>query len=78
MKNSPELPKQPNILIVMTDHQRADTVRSEHPAPTTNMERLARYPLRERVLPIAALLPVPCGLPHRSLPLAKRRLEQCE
>jgi len=33
--------KQPNILIVMTDHQRADTVLPEHPALTPNLDRLA-------------------------------------
>lgn len=33
---------QPNILIVMTDHQRADTVLPEHPAITPNLDRLAR------------------------------------
>ena len=32
---------QPNILIVMTDHQRADTVLPEHPAITPNVARLA-------------------------------------
>ncbi len=32
---------QPNILIVMTDHQRADTVLPEHPAITPNVVRLA-------------------------------------
>jgi len=32
---------QPNLLIVMTDHQRADTVRPEHPAVTPNVARLA-------------------------------------
>ena len=31
--------RQPNILIVMTDHQRADTVLPEHPAVTPNMDR---------------------------------------
>lgn len=31
----------PNILIVMTDHQRADTVLPEHPARTPNLDRLA-------------------------------------
>ena len=32
---------QPNILIFMTDHQRADTVLPEHPAITPNLTRLA-------------------------------------
>jgi len=32
---------QPNILIVMTDHQRADTVLPEHPAITPNLNRFA-------------------------------------
>jgi len=31
----------PNILIVMTDHQRGDTALSEHPAVTPNLTRLA-------------------------------------
>ena len=31
----------PNILIVMTDHQRADTVLSEHPAVTPNLDKFA-------------------------------------
>ena len=33
---------QPNILIFMTDHQRADTVLPEHPALTPNLARFAR------------------------------------
>ncbi len=32
----------PNILIVMTDHQRADTALSEHPAITPNLDKLAQ------------------------------------
>ena len=31
----------PNVLIFMTDHQRADTVLPEHPAVTPNLDRLA-------------------------------------
>ena len=31
----------PNILIFMTDHQRGDTVRPEHPCKTPNIDRLA-------------------------------------
>ena len=34
--------KPPNILIVMTDHQRGDTVLPEHPAITPNLDRFAR------------------------------------
>ncbi|MCF7853860.1 MAG: sulfatase-like hydrolase/transferase [Candidatus Pacebacteria bacterium] len=34
--------RKPNILIVMTDHQRADTVLPEHPAVTPNVEQLGR------------------------------------
>jgi len=34
--------KRPNILIFMTDHQRADTVLSEHPALTPHLDRLAQ------------------------------------
>lgn len=33
---------QPNILIFMTDHQRADTVLPEHPAITPNLDRLTQ------------------------------------
>ena len=33
--------RRPNILICMTDHQRADTVLAEHPAVTPNLARLA-------------------------------------
>ncbi len=40
-KGRQEMPK-PNILIVMTDHQRADTVLPEHPAITPNVDALAR------------------------------------
>ncbi len=35
----------PNILICMTDHQRADTVLPEHPAITPNLDKLARQGL---------------------------------
>jgi len=34
------MPQRPNILIVMTDHQRADTVLPTHPAITPNVVRL--------------------------------------
>ena len=34
--------KQPHILIVITDHQRADTVCPEHPAPMPHAVKLAR------------------------------------
>ncbi|HUU42234.1 MAG TPA: sulfatase-like hydrolase/transferase [Planctomycetota bacterium] len=33
---------QPNILIVMTDHQRGDTVLAEHPTVTPNLDAFAR------------------------------------
>ncbi|TFG73127.1 MAG: DUF4976 domain-containing protein [Anaerolineales bacterium] len=33
---------QPNILIFMTDHQRADTARIDHPSVTPNLDRLAQ------------------------------------
>jgi len=36
------MPDKPNILIVMTDHQRGDTVLPEHPAITPNVSKLAR------------------------------------
>jgi len=32
----------PNVLIVMTDHQRGDTARPDHPARTPNLDRFAR------------------------------------
>jgi arylsulfatase A-like enzyme len=35
------MPARPNILIVMTDHQRGDTARPEHPAITPHLDRLA-------------------------------------
>jgi arylsulfatase A-like enzyme len=34
--------RKPNILIFMTDHQRADTVLPEHPAVTPNLDRFAQ------------------------------------
>jgi arylsulfatase A-like enzyme len=34
--------RQPNLLIFMTDHQRADTVLPDHPAVTPNLDRFAR------------------------------------
>ncbi len=34
--------RKPNILIFMTDHQRADTVLAEHPAITPNLDRFAQ------------------------------------
>ncbi len=37
--------QKPNILVFMTDHQRADTVLSEHPAQTPNLTRLAEQGL---------------------------------
>ena len=33
----------PNILVVMTDHQRADTVLPEHPAVTQNDNAINGY-----------------------------------
>jgi arylsulfatase A-like enzyme len=36
------MPDRPNILIVMTDHQRGDTVLPEHPTIAPNVEALAR------------------------------------
>ncbi len=33
--------RRPNILVVMTDHQRADTAMPEHPSITPNLDRLA-------------------------------------
>lgn len=32
--------QRPNILIVMTDHQRANTVLPEHPAITPNLDNI--------------------------------------
>ncbi len=37
---------QPNLLIVMTDHQRADTALPDHPSITPNLDRLAREGVR--------------------------------
>jgi choline-sulfatase len=53
---------QPNILIVMTDHQRADTVLSEHPALTPNLDRLAA----ESVTFTNAFCPSPHCCPSRA------------
>jgi len=36
------MPTRPNILIVMTDHQRADTALPEHPAVTPHLTELGR------------------------------------
>jgi len=52
----------PNILIVMTDHQRGDTVLPEHPAITPNVERLAR----EGVTFSEAYCPSPHCCPSRA------------
>jgi arylsulfatase A-like enzyme len=52
----------PNLLIVMTDHQRADTVLAEHPARTPNAERLAR----EGVTFAQAYCPSPHCCPARA------------
>ena len=54
--------KRPNILIVMTDHQRADTVLPEHPAVTPNVDRLGR----EGVVFTDALCPTPHCCPTRA------------
>ncbi|RMD73975.1 MAG: choline-sulfatase, partial [Lentisphaerae bacterium] len=35
--------RKPNILIVMTDHQRGDTVLPEHPCQTPNIDRLIEH-----------------------------------
>ncbi len=53
---------QPNILIVMTDHQRADTVLPEHPAITPNLDRLAA----EGVTFTGAYCPSPHCCPSRA------------
>jgi arylsulfatase A-like enzyme len=53
---------QPNILIVMTDHQRADTVLSEHPAITPNLDRFAA----EGVTFTDAFCPSPHCCPSRA------------
>ena len=52
----------PNILIVMTDHQRADTVLPEHPAVTPNVNRLAA----EGVAFTNAYCPAPHCCPSRA------------
>lgn len=53
---------QPNILIVMTDHQRADTALPEHPAITPNLDRFAR----EGVTFTNAFCPSPHCCPARA------------
>lgn len=53
---------QPNILIVMTDHQRADTILPEHPAITPNVARLAE----EGVTFTNAYCPSPHCCPSRA------------
>lgn len=52
----------PNILIFMTDHQRADTALPEHPAVTPNLTRLAR----EGVTFTSAFCPSPHCCPSRA------------
>lgn len=52
----------PNILIFMTDHQRADTVLREHPAPTPNLDRFAR----EGITFTNAFCPSPHCCPSRA------------
>jgi len=49
----------PNFLIVMTDHQRADTVRPDNPCITPNVERLARQGVSfaETYIPMAHCCP---------------------
>ncbi len=53
---------QPNLLIVMTDHQRADTVLPEHPAITPHVDRFAR----EGVTFTDAFCPSPHCCPSRA------------
>ena len=52
----------PNILIFMTDHQRGDTVLSEHPAITPNLDRFAQ----EGVTFTNAFCPAPHCCPSRA------------
>jgi len=52
----------PNILIVMTDHQRGDTALAEHPAKTPNVTRLAE----EGVTFTEAFCPTPHCCPSRA------------
>jgi len=52
----------PNILIFMTDHQRADTALPEHPAVTPNLNRLAR----EGVTFTSTFCPSPHCCPSRA------------
>ena len=52
----------PNILIFMTDHQRADTVLPEHPAITPNLDRFAQ----EGVMFTNAFCPSPHCCPSRA------------
>ena len=52
----------PNILIFMTDHQRADTVLPEHPAVTPNLDRFTR----EGVMFTNTFCPSPHCCPSRA------------
>lgn len=52
----------PNVLIVMTDHQRADTVLPEHPSITPNVDKLAEH----GVLFSNAFCPAPHCCPSRA------------
>ncbi|MBI4978174.1 MAG: sulfatase-like hydrolase/transferase [Spirochaetes bacterium] len=54
--------KRPNILVVMTDHQRGDTVLPEHPSLTPNIRRLAD----EGVMFSEAYCPTPHCCPSRA------------
>ena len=54
--------ERPNILVFMTDHQRGDTVLSEHPAVTPNLDRFAQ----EGVTFTNAFCPSPDCCPSRA------------
>jgi arylsulfatase A-like enzyme len=54
--------RKPNVLIFMTDHQRADTVLPEHPAVTPNLDRFAQ----EGVTFTNAYCPSPHCCPSRA------------
>ena len=56
------MPTRPNILIFMTDHQRADTILPEHPALTPNLNRF----VEQGVTFINAYCPSPHCCPSRA------------
>ena len=67
----------PNILIVMTDHQRADTALPDHPSITPNLDRLAEEGVSfTNTYRFAPLLPLSGHILQRALSLATWGVEQ--